>query len=44
LSGANAVAPLIGGWIFQQFGSTAPFLAAGLLMAVLFGIATVKIR
>jgi len=35
LSGANAVAPLIGGAIFQTLGSTAPFLLGGLLMAVL---------
>lgn len=44
LSGANAVAPLIGGAIFQALGSTAPFLAGGILMAVLLAIATVKIR
>jgi MFS family permease len=35
LSGANAIAPLIGGAIFQAMGSTAPFLLGGLLMAVL---------
>ncbi|MFN3308286.1 MAG: MFS transporter [Anaerolineales bacterium] len=44
LSGANAVAPLIGGAIFQAFGSTAPFLAGGLLMAILLALAAVKIR
>lgn len=44
LSGANAVAPLIGGAIFQALGSTAPFLAGGILMAVLLAIATAKIR
>lgn len=38
LSGANALAPLIGGAIFQALGSTAPFLAGGLLMAVLWAI------
>jgi len=35
LSGANALAPLIGGAIFQTLGSTAPFLLGGLLMALL---------
>lgn len=44
LSGANAVAPLVGGAIFQAWGSTAPFLAGGILMAVLLAMATVKIR
>ncbi len=36
LSGANAVAPLIGGVLFQALGATAPFLAGGLLLALLF--------
>ncbi len=44
LSGANAVAPLIGGAVFQALGSTAPFLAAGLLMAVLLAISMVKLK
>lgn len=35
LSGANALAPLIGGAIFQGFGSTAPFLAGGVVLGVL---------
>jgi MFS family permease len=35
LSGANAVAPLLGGAIFQALGSTTPFLLGGLLMAAL---------
>jgi DHA1 family tetracycline resistance protein-like MFS transporter len=35
LSGANAVAPLLGGAIFYAWGSTAPFLLGGLLMAAL---------
>ena len=35
LSGANALAPLIGGALFQLFGSTAPFLMGGLILAVL---------
>jgi DHA1 family tetracycline resistance protein-like MFS transporter len=36
LSGANAFAPLIGGAIFQAFGSTYPFLLAGVLMGGLW--------
>lgn len=39
LSGANAVAPLLGGAVFQAYGSTAPFLAGGLILAILFVIA-----
>lgn len=44
LSAANALAPLIGGAIFDAVGSTAPFLAGGLMLLVLFGVAlrTVK--
>lgn len=44
LSGANAIAPLVGGLIFQTLGSTAPFLAFGLIMAILLGLAFVKIK
>jgi MFS family permease len=36
LSGANAVAPLIGGLIFQALGATWPFLFGGLLMGALW--------
>jgi DHA1 family tetracycline resistance protein-like MFS transporter len=32
---ADAVAPLIGGWIFQMYGSSAPFAVGGMVMAVL---------
>jgi MFS transporter, DHA1 family, tetracycline resistance protein len=32
---ADAVAPLIGGWIFQMYGSSAPFAIGGMFMAVL---------
>lgn len=39
LSGANALAPLIGGALFQGLGSSAPFMAGGVLMAVLWGVA-----
>ena len=35
VSAANATAPLLGGLIFQQFGSTMPFLIGGLLMGLL---------
>jgi MFS transporter, DHA1 family, tetracycline resistance protein len=30
---ADAVAPLIGGWIFQMYGSSAPFAIGGVFMA-----------
>ncbi|MEW5870399.1 MAG: MFS transporter [Chloroflexota bacterium] len=33
LSGANAIAPLIGGLIFQAFGAPAPFLLGGAILA-----------
>jgi DHA1 family tetracycline resistance protein-like MFS transporter len=36
LSGANAVAPLLGGAIFQALGATWPFLFGGLLMGALW--------
>lgn len=36
LSGANAIAPLIGGAIFEAFGSSMPFLLAGILMGILW--------
>jgi DHA1 family tetracycline resistance protein-like MFS transporter len=39
LSGANVWAPVLGGALFQAFGSTAPFLAGGVLLAVLWVIA-----
>jgi DHA1 family tetracycline resistance protein-like MFS transporter len=38
-SAANALAPLIGGAVFQALGSTSPFVLWGLLMAVLFYVA-----
>jgi len=43
LSGANALAPLLGGVIFQVLGSTAPFLLGGLLMGALLWIALRRI-
>ncbi len=36
LSGANALAPLLGGAIFQALGATWPFLFGGLLVGVLW--------
>lgn len=33
---ADAVAPLIGGWIFQMYGSSAPFAIGGIFMAGLW--------
>ena len=44
LSGANAIAPLLMGVLFQTFGSTAPFLFGGLLLAVLLFFAVRMIR
>ncbi|MBE2221073.1 MAG: MFS transporter [Anaerolineae bacterium] len=38
-SAANAIAPLLGGIIFQALGPRSPFLAGGILMAVLLLIA-----
>lgn len=44
LSSANALAPLIGGAVFQTFGSTAPFVGWGALMALLCFVAARYIR
>lgn len=44
LSAANAVAPLVGGAIFQAFGSTAPFFIGGLLMAALLLLSTRELK
>jgi DHA1 family tetracycline resistance protein-like MFS transporter len=38
-SGANAIAPVLGGAIFQFLGSTAPFLIFGLIMLALLAVA-----
>lgn len=43
LSGANAIAPLIGGLIFQAFGAPAPFLIGGVMLALLMLFAIKKI-
>lgn len=44
LSGANAIAPLLGGAIFQALGSTALFLFGGLLIAVLWLLALRRLK
>lgn len=44
LSAGNALAPLIGGALFQRLGASAPFLAGGLLIAFLYGISIYLIR
>lgn len=44
LSGANALAPLIGGTIFQVIGPSAPFWAWAATMALLFVVALTMIR
>ena len=44
VSGANAIAPLLGGLIFQAYGNTAPFLLGGLLMALLTIISFILIQ
>jgi len=44
LSAANAVAPLLGGILFQFLGPSAPFLLGGLLLAILLFIALRKIQ
>lgn len=36
VSAANAIAPLLGGWIFQQYGADRPFLWGGIAMAFVF--------
>jgi len=38
-SAANAIAPIIGGLMFQAFGARSPFIAGGILMAILLFIA-----
>lgn len=44
LSGANAVAPLVGGWIFQGMGPAAPFWLGALLLAALLALSLVNIK
>jgi DHA1 family tetracycline resistance protein-like MFS transporter len=44
LSGANAIAPLLGGAIFQALGSSAPFLLGGAVLALLLLFATQMVK
>jgi MFS family permease len=44
VSAANALAPVIGGAVFQTLGSTAPFLGGGVLMVILWLIARRAIK
>jgi MFS family permease len=44
LSAGNALAPLIGGALFQGLSASAPFLAGGLLIALLYVISVRQIR
>lgn len=44
VSGANAISPVVGGSIFQAFGSTAPFLGGGIVLAALALFATRRIQ
>jgi MFS family permease len=41
---ADAIAPLIGGWIWQTSGASAPFVAGGVVMTGLFFISLKLIR
>lgn len=44
VSAANAAAPLLGGWMFQQHGTTFPFLAGGAVMALLALVSVVVVK
>lgn len=44
VSAAQAIAPLLGGLLFQQYGSSAPFLLGGLLMGGLLLLSMALIR
>lgn len=44
VSAANAAAPLMGGWMFQRYGTTFPFLAGGLVMALLALVSVVAVK
>ena len=43
-SAANAITPLFFGSLFQWFGAPVPFLAGGILLAILWGVAVVKVK
>lgn len=44
LSGSNAIAPLLGGAIFQMLGATAPFLLGGILLGLLWLVTLYMLR
>ena len=44
LSASNAIAPLVGGSLFQAWGSSAPFLLGGILLAVLLMISLWRLK
>ena len=44
MSAANAAAPLLGGWLFQHYGSTVPFLLGGVLMGGLALLSLLLVR
>jgi len=44
LSAANAIAPLIGGLLFQAIGPAAPFLIGGLMLLALLVVALQKLK
>ena len=44
LSGANAIAPLLGGALFQALGAPAPFLLGGALLGILVAVAMLTIK
>ncbi|MGB9672806.1 MAG: MFS transporter [Anaerolineales bacterium] len=44
LSASNAIAPLVGGTVFQAFGSSAPFLLGGILLAMLLIISLWRLK
>jgi len=44
VSAANAAAPLLGGFLFQTYGGTMPFLLGGIVMGVLFFMSLLLIR
>jgi len=44
VSAANAIAPMVAGLLFQQYGVTAPFLIGGVLMGGLALVSMVWVR
>jgi len=44
VSAANAIAPITGGLLFQQYGTTTPFLLGGIVMLGLTGLSFIGLR